>query len=41
VLRLKGMRLYQEQWQLDAQAENLNRPDNQWLVAEVKRRPGE
>jgi hypothetical protein len=39
--RLKGMRLYQEQWQLDAQAENLNRPDHRWLVAEVERRPGE
>jgi hypothetical protein len=39
--RLKGMRLYRERWQLDAQAENLNRPDHRRLIAEVERRPGE
>jgi len=39
--RLEGMRLYQEQWQLDARAENLNRPDHRWLIAEVGRHPDE
>jgi hypothetical protein len=39
--RLRGMRLYQEQWQMDARAENLNRPDHRWLIAEVGRHPDE
>lgn len=39
--RLEGMRLYQEQWQMDARAENLNRPDHRWLIAEVGRHPDE
>ncbi len=38
---LAGMRLYQEEWRLDPQAENLDQPDHRRLVAEVGRRPGD
>lgn len=34
---LRGIRLYQSRWRLDARAQNVDRPDERWLLAEVRR----
>lgn len=38
---LQGMRLYEEQWQIDARAENVDEPNQRELVAEVEQPQGD